>query len=357
MDARRRPRSCVKRDGQPVGVARLDEEPGRADDLGQRARRPTRRPASRTRSPRWPAGRPPQRRRAGCTARAPRTSAGQPGARRGPGRRRGLADACRAAARASDARSSGLAPTSRTRGGQRDLGRRGRPAAGRGQGGERRRGASRGPAARRSGRCRRGSARQPEPLAAWRGVPAAASGRVVARRARERRPRRERDDAQSGRAGRGAAGARRRAVASLPTMTAAASRRSCARRRCPNRLADGAPERLGQLPRREVEQRDDDRAGPTRSAAARPRPRGRRRRPHRPARPARRRRAPAPRSRNGSTVIAADRSRRVGGSRRRPTTSRCAKPSVGSSRSDASRNANDSPSSGSASNAPSRPSR
>ena len=50
-----------------------------------------------------------------------------------------------------------------------------------------------------------------------------------------------------------------RAVASLPTMTAAASRRSCARRRCPNRPATDLWKAAGQLPGGQVEQRGHDR--------------------------------------------------------------------------------------------------
>ena len=52
----RRPRSSRSADGQAVGVARLDEEPGRADDLRQGTDGRSRRPGSRRRSPRWPAG-------------------------------------------------------------------------------------------------------------------------------------------------------------------------------------------------------------------------------------------------------------------------------------------------------------
>ena len=128
--------------------------------------------------------------------------------------------------------------------------------------------------------------------------------------------------------------ARRRAVASLPTMTAAASRRSCARSRCPNRPRDRPLERARQLPRRRGRAAWRRPAGPTRSAAGRHRPRGRRRRrrrPARPARPPRRRRRAAGTGRRSSRRTAAGASVAAAAARRRRgARSR----SVGSSRSE-----------------------
>ena len=116
-----------------------------------------------------------------------------------------------------------------------------------------------------------------------------------------------------------------------------------------------ALEGLGQLPRREIQERHD------RRQARRDRHGVARRVIHGPAAPPRsaRQAAPtdAPRSTNGSTVSAAWRSSRVGGSRRRPTTSSRSKRVVGSSSSEARRNANDSPGRGSASKPLSNPSR
>ena len=117
-----------QRDGEALRVARLDQEPGRPDELGQRPdrRRDDRRPAG----DRLDAGRPAASETTGrIAARAPRTRPGEPR----PGRLRRVGEDSpipfRAAARASAARSSGLAPTSRTRGGQADRPRRARRAA------------------------------------------------------------------------------------------------------------------------------------------------------------------------------------------------------------------------------------
>ena len=62
-------------DGEPVRVARLDEDAGRRRRSPAARRPPTRRPACPRRSPRSRAGRRRPRRPAGRTARAPRTSA------------------------------------------------------------------------------------------------------------------------------------------------------------------------------------------------------------------------------------------------------------------------------------------
>ena len=137
-------------------------------------------------------------------------------------------------------------------------------------------------------------------------------------------------------------------------MIAAASRRSRPRSRWPNRVVAVRWYDARQLPRREVEQRDDDRQ-PGQERHGRRRPRGTRRRPRRRRSPATRRRSRRPLSTNGSIVRAAERRRCVGGRSRRPTISRSGKAIVGSSRSERRRRANDSPASGSASNAPSRP--
>ena len=103
--------------------------------------------------------------------------------------------------------------------------------------------------------------------------------------------------------------------------------------------------RAGQLPRGEIEERDDERQpGRERDRAA-----GRvvdGTRPRRPARPATPPRG-SPRTAGTDRPSARpERRSRVGGSNRRPTTSRPVNRSVGSSTSDASRSANDSPSSG-----------
>ena len=170
---------------------------------------------------------------------------------------------------------------------------------------------------------RRGSAgRRPEALAHLE------SHRPTGRRlptARER----SRPGARGGRRGcrsgriRISAAARRCAVASLPTMTAAASRRSCARRRWPNRLASRPLERIGQLPRGEIEQGDDDRQARRDRQRPAARPRGRRPRPRRrapPARPRRRPRHAGGTGRRSSRPTAAAGWAAAGGG---PTTSRC----------------------------------
>ena len=352
---------------QAVRVARLDEDPGRPDDLRQRARRPTRRPARPRRAPRSPRARPSPRAPAGSRRARRATSAaaafgrqarrvGQQLAhalaRRGPRQRRPV---LRRRAQEADARRPG------------DVGRERRGPAG---GGEQ-------PASARSSVAEvlagvepagvdEVARRQAQPRRSGAPpVPGASGG--APRSARRGRPRASR---RRGRyAGRGASGiVRRRSRRTWSSRRALCAdgvraddhRRGVAqqpaRRRCPKRAGGAALVALGQLPRREVEQRDDH-GKPGRRAASPPRPRGRRRRRPRRARPASRRRATR---RAGGTGRPSGRRSAAAGSAaaaagRRPT--RRANRSVGSSRSDGSRNANDSPASGVGVEAASSPSR
>ena len=126
-------------------------------------------------------------------------------------------------------------------------------------------------------------------------------------------------------------------------MTAAASRRSWARSRCPNRLATRPLERARELPRREVEERDHDgQPGRDRQRPATDRVidgAGRAARSARQAAP-----TAAPRRRNGSTVMRRG-PQQAGRWQLAPADDLEVRDtrSVGSSRSEPIRNANDSP--------------
>ena len=339
-------RAALRRGGQPPWTRVVG--PDRAQSATARrsgSRGSTRSPAGPTIS-----GQRPDRRRDDRRPAGDRLDGGQPGrlgqhgqdrragAADEPGERVGAASAGRVGqrtrrcprgrrpGRATPGR-PGSRRRSRTRGGHGDIARAGRPAGPPRRAPRAPRAASRGPAGRRTGREDEVALGQPEPLALGGGVVVGRGGRSAAA-----------TPVAGANAGRGASGTtrirsrrrwsrRRAAVRRLrlpddhrrrvaqqlrPAAAARTGRRRCAGRppaapTARGRAAStttGSPDAIGQRP---AADRVVD--GPGRAAAARP------------ARPPR---AIAPRSRNGSTVIAAERSSRVGGSRRRPTTSRCA---------------------------------
>ncbi len=238
----------LERRRQPSGVARLDEDPG-GTRRSRAAPRPSRRRPERRTAIASIAGSPALSERTGSNAaRAPRTSAASRSSSSRGAYTRASPTSSRAAARASAARSSGVAPAKSTRGGHGSSAASPAGPAGVGQLPER---------AEQRAEVLAGvvpagvddvARRQPQAVALGarvRGAARAGSRRGDRRRERPAPSSRRDGTRPAARAestwirSRRTRSSRRaaRPVASVPTMTAAASRSSRPRSRCPNRAA------------------------------------------------------------------------------------------------------------------------